>query len=669
ALVAIFAGFIATQSLISLVGLAAKTSVTAETDPQTKEEKWAFATQWSLPPLEMLRVIVPGLYGYRMDTPDGGSYWGRVGEAPGNAEAFRRYSGAGEYAGVLVVLLAAWAVAGSFVRPRAGGPAPERGKGGGAVAGAAMQIFTDAERKLIWFWAVAFLVAMVLAWGRFAPFYQFVYALPYFSSIRNPMKFMHAGHLALMVLSGYGLLGLQRQYLGAAAGRRGWAAATTFERRWTVGMFVALALSVLAFLLYSAGLNGLVKHLMAVGFPDPTQAREIAKFSVGEVGKFVLFLLMSVAAVFLAMRGTFAGGRARWAAVVLGLVLTLDLARANAPWIVYWDYPRKYATNPVIDVLKARPYEGRVVAPAGLVDPRALPPEKRINQFFGQLYGIEWVQHHFQFYNIQSVDVAQDPRPPADKQAFLQAVSKDIGRYWELSNTRYVLGMTAFLQVLNEQIDRGRNRFRVRTTFDLALKPGVTTLTRLDDLTAVPASDGALALFEFTGALPRAKLFSTWQVSTNDEATLKTLADPAFDPHAMVLVADPISTPGVEATNAAAGTVEITAYSPRRIELRAQAAVPSVLLLNDRYDKDWHVSIDGQSASLLRANFLMRGVEVPAGAHVVVFEFRPSLIGLKVSLAAIGLGVVLCGLLIVLRQPGRSEPVGAGHEPAPATAR
>jgi uncharacterized membrane protein YfhO len=79
--------------------------------------------------------------------------------------------------------------------------------------------------------------------------------------------------------------------------------------------------------------------------------------------------------------------------------------------------------------------------------------------------------------------------------------------------------------------------------------------------------------------------------------------------------------------------------------------MPSVLLLNDRFDREWRVSVDGQSGRLLRCNFIMRGVQVPAGQHTVVFQFQPSLKGLKISLIAVALGMILCGLLFFVRQP------------------
>ena len=51
-----------------------------------------------------------------------------------------------------------------------------------------------------------------------------------------------------------------------------------------------------------------------------------------------------------------------------------------------------------------------------------------------------------------------------------------------------------------------------------------------------------------------------------------------------------------------AGTVEFASYSPKQIELSVKAAAPSVLLLNDKYDPDWKVSVNGQPAKLLRCN-------------------------------------------------------------------
>src|SRR2546426_9165657 len=73
------------------------------------------------------------------------------------------------------------------------------------------------------------------------------------------------------------------------------------------------------------------------------------------------------------------------------------------------------------------------------------------------------------------------------------------------------------------------------------------------------------------------------QAGTNDFLTLRKLASSSFDPAQAVFVASPLPPTGTNLTDQAAGTVDFVRYAPKRIELRAHANVPSVLLLNDKF--------------------------------------------------------------------------------------
>jgi uncharacterized membrane protein YfhO len=127
-------------------------------------------------------------------------------------------------------------------------------------------------------------------------------------------------------------------------------------------------------------------------------------------------------------------------------------------------------------------------------------------------------------------------------------------------------------------------------------------------------------------------------------------------------VADSVPAPATGNTNQSAGTVRIKDnYQPKRVELEADAKTPSVLLLNDKYNPHWKVVVDGKPETLLRCNFIMRGVYLQPGQHTVVFSYAPPINGLYVSLAAIVLGFVLLGFLAV---SGRGEEVSV--IPAPA---
>ncbi|MBI4326782.1 MAG: hypothetical protein HY674_16200 [Chloroflexi bacterium] len=639
-LVAFCAAFISAQTLSTLVGTQVKGVAGLDQDAAAKQKRWDVATMWSLPKVETLRVIIPGLFGYRMDTPDGGNYWGGVGQQPGKPQS--RHSGSGEYAGVLVVLVALWGLFRS-TRPKD-------------------NPFSETERKTIKFWAVAAGISLLLAFGRHTPFYQFIYQLPYFSTIRNPIKFMHPFELAILVLFGYGLQGLGRRYLERNLVKANslseqlktwWATVPAFDKKWTLGSIAVLALSLMGWLLYFSLRSELERHLHQAGFPGELGAA-IARFSLVEVGWFLFFLTLSVLVVTVILSGALSGPRAKWAGLLMGALLVTDLSRANLPWIIYYNYKEKYASNPVIDLLREKPFERRV----------AVLPFQVNQQFadFQRFYYLEWLGHLFQFYNIQSLDVIQMPREPVDWAPYNKAFSKAPLRLWQLTNTRYLLGVPGVVEALNEQLDPVKRRFRVQTAFNL-VKAGS------DGISAQISTNGTFAILEFTGALPRAQLFASWRTNTNDEATLQELTNPAFDPQQTVLVSGEIpAPPSSTLTNPSAGTVEITHYEPKRIELSANASLPSVLLLNDRIAPNWYVSVDGAPSTLLRCNYWMRGVYLKPGPHTVVFWYQPPITGLYVSLAAIAVGLVLLGVLAFASNGAKvsaapAEPVPANPKP------
>jgi len=91
------------------------------------------------------------------------------------------------------------------------------------------------------------------------------------------------------------------------------------------------------------------------------------------------------------------------------------------------------------------------------------------NYFGGNgLYRIEWAQHHFPYYNIQSLDKIQMSRMPADLEAYEMALMPRsentyslMARRWELTNTRYLLGVAGFLGHFERATRPGATPFSV----------------------------------------------------------------------------------------------------------------------------------------------------------------------------------------------------------------
>ena len=676
-LVGLCAAWIAAHALSSLIGTQIKDVSGMTQTKESQEARWKPATDWSFPKAETLRIVVPGLYGYRMDSPEGGAYWGSVG--PGDSPE-SRFSGDGQYSGIGVVLIAAFAVASSFRKEKSP--------------------FSASERKYIRFWAVVTLVSLLLAYGRYAPFYRLIFGLPFFSTIRIPMKFLHGMNLALWILFAYGLEALARTGLAkdrtprAGMGdqiRTWWKNTVAFERRWVIGSVAVLGLALLAAGLYTSRTPQLTRYLGTL-FPAGTSDPATAEFSIREAWLAVLFLAATLGTVTLAVAGCFGGAKAGRAWALLGVSLVVDLVRANSPWVIHYDYQLRYQTDAVLDVLRQQPYEHRV---SSYLSPQRAMPLVQANEFV--YLQKEWLENQFQYFNIQSLDIDQMPRKPQLDAAYMDAFDlamerpapvalqklmialaygsmldqlqpKDVaqvkeaitaakapaqilGRFWQLTNTRYLIASPQMANALNDYVDPVHRRFRVVLPFTLGLKPGApqpTAKSGLADvvqlLQAVRSDQGTLALIEFGGALPRAKFYTGWQTITNDAASLARLSSAEFDPEKSVVLADELV--GVKpAPEAAPGEATITSYQPKDIVLKTKSTAAGVLLLNDRWSPDWHVTVDGQPATLLRANFIMRGVAVQAGEHTVEFRFNPPHGTLWVSLSAIAAGLVCIGLL------------------------
>ena len=91
------------------------------------------------------------------------------------------------------------------------------------------------------------------------------------------------------------------------------------------------------------------------------------------------------------------------------------------------------------------------------------------------------------------------------------------------------------------------------------------------------------------------------------------------------------------------------------MEIQTTSATPAMLLLNDKIEPEWHAFIDGQETPILRANYLMRAVAVPAGPHRVVFKYQSTARGFYLVLGCELAGLLLLGVVLWSAKRKRAE--------------
>ncbi|MEZ0539665.1 hypothetical protein [Fibrella arboris] len=107
---------------------------------------------------------------------------------------------------------------------------------------------------------------------------------------------------------------------------------------------------------------------------------------------------------------------------------------------------------------------------------------------------------------------------------------------------------------------------------------------------------------------------------------------------------------GLPASLTPAGTIQLTAYSPDKLTYQSDSPTEQVAVFSEVYyrgNDDWKAYVDGKEVPHFRADYILRGMRVPAGKHTIEFRFDPPVVALGNSL-----DLVANLLLIVLIMAG-----------------
>ncbi|MCI0747117.1 MAG: YfhO family protein [Verrucomicrobia subdivision 3 bacterium] len=119
----------------------------------------------------------------------------------------------------------------------------------------------------------------------------------------------------------------------------------------------------------------------------------------------------------------------------------------------------------------------------------------------------------------------------------------------------------------------------------------------------------------------------------------------------------------VKATNAGVANVHEVKVKPQHVSFVVEAAGPAMVVIAQTWHPGWRAKVGGVAAPVWRANYTFQALEVPAGQHKVVLDYRePRLFcGSIISLATL----LLSALLWTCKKiPLRSHSTGEGKSEA-----
>ncbi|NJB84928.1 hypothetical protein GGR26_000673 [Lewinella marina] len=405
--------------------------------------------------------------------------------------------------------------------------------------------------------------------------------LPLLNNFRTPNSALSVSTFLMVAL---GVLGLHRWW----------------ELKQAESTFAGIQLKRAGFT--AAGLGLLVVVLgMTLDFSAPQDAAQIARFTGGQgdvnqlVGaleatradvyytdalRSLLFVGLTFGLLYLLWKGTLGF---TWAALAIGLLGLVDFVGVNGRYLTHDDFqPARAITNAV----QPSPADQQI-----LQDP---DPNYRV-------------------LNLSR---------PLDQDAFTSYFHKSLGGYSAVKMRRYQDLIDGYLAPRDMDVINMLN-----TKYFL-----------------VPGENGELSAQRNPDAFGNAWLVDDIRFVEGPDAEFAALGE--VEDLRSTAIVDNSFAPALAALDPTGqGSIELTSYQPNELQYRFNSPSEQLVVFSEIWygpDLGWEATIDGTEAELIRANYALRALRVPAGEHTITMRFDPRSysIGRTISL--------ICSVLILL---------------------
>jgi hypothetical protein len=453
------------------------------------------------------------------------------------------------------------------------------------------------RRGEVWLFTGLAIASLVYALGATTPlFHLFYWLVPGVKLFRAPSSIMFIFAISIVTAAALGLEGLRR-----AEGEEDW---DGISKRSGIYLWMATGVFLLLALLGSAGILTDIWTNTIYRGADPAKLAALeSNLPNIKRGLWISVLLVGLVAGAWWLRGR---GRLPQAAWITGLVVlsVLDLTRVDGQFVRVVNpaayFPKDDVTDYLLEQRGAR----------GLFRVFPLPGAPYQTNHFA-LYGLEELAGHHGNELGRSRALTSMNRP-----------GTNVVRLLQLLNVGYVVSASPL------EVPELRERFRGQRAIVYSLRSPQQRAFVVGEVDVVP-----------------------------DSLALDYLSKREFNPRMSAILE---SAPGFDLEAGATGQVTWREWGVDSQRLQVEASGPALLVVSDNHYPAWRATVDGEDVPVLRANYAMRAIPIPAGTHEVYFEYRSGLLQASLwttlvsSFAVVAL--IAGSLLMTRRRAAQQEP-------------
>lgn len=463
---------------------------------------------------------------------------------------------------------------------------------------ASIGLYSKWKNKIVLFWALTTLIVILISLGDATPLVHFIYNLhlPFVNKFRDLSRFFAVMIFGVCVLAGFGVAALEKKELSTA------------KLYWilSIATFIMFSFVILFSLFYAA--------LLPPFSSNPNIYIPVA-----------IFLLSSLSLIIWSK-----APRSYWRQTLMIAVVTLDLCSCG--WF-YMQGSIIESKEQLISTAHATKYQSilnhsyqRLLPTEGPYAPDSFKPNDSQLHSIPSASGYDplIIKRYYMFSGITS-DGLLIPEFLSNKNLSLDILAI---KYILVSDTTWMPGRSdSLLKFLKDQ-----NHWHL--------------VERIDNS----------SMYQNLRAMPRI-WWVDQAISEKSEQILTTIqtsllpTGQKFNPYTTALIEEPFNFQTQKLNQPS--TAKIISLSDKQTEIKTQTSLPRFLVLSDIYYPGWNAYIDGIKTQLYRTDYVLRGVIVPSGTHIITFKFIPKsfYLGLGISIIA-----WMFAILLLAKHFHRNQP-------------